>query len=725
MLTGGKSNKRRRLRYTELYCSDCQTDFKHANSLKNHVCKTKPKQPDTRLYDAPDLYDPDNYCRMCDRSYKTRCSYICHVRIQHNMRIRPPREPKKTIVKAKQEASYCTLCDRSWKRYGDYRNHMARIHQRSDTPAIAVFDHLPDPDQPDVNCLACNKTFDQQAELELHIQKYHQLGLFVLRHCLKDTQWLLRDALNCFCRFCEQSFGDEEYELHFRYFHRMPTKDDEVESNQFPLEPDLGDPDGYCRTCNLLLDSRKEYWNHLSQEHYDHVVHEAKSILKQLPVEAINELSSVLPRQTNREANQPHDVCFMCKESYSVLSKHLRVLKSSIASRVAGDSLLVRYSNRLNKCWTCSRTYSSNKALKEHLRKKHNIFASRSIISPYIVVQDRKNDGLVCSACDNEFASEKAYTEHVKQYHAYENQLDQTVFYRCRLCRAEFKTQFLLNQHRKEAHLTDLAEHDDGDEEEDKDETEDEEEDEEGLVVSPKIPMPHRRFRTIFCSICRIHFDTKKDLQAHSRRVHAIYIVDDCQKLPQITDGEKYCTICRLDYASQKSFHSHLRKIHNVYISMVNKNPADIHSTYYCNTCETKFSLYDQLQSKQNTHTSKHSVSSDDQEEEEDNDDSENEKLIEMKEQDEDLDEGSDEHMNEDVHEGLDEDIHEDLDEDLDKDLVEDSVEDFDEDLVEDFDEDLDDDILENYCQLCDVVYARIEGFRDHLLHMHHIQMPE
>ncbi|OBZ90427.1 hypothetical protein A0J61_01524 [Choanephora cucurbitarum] len=716
MLRGSKSNKRHRLRNSELHCSDCQTDFKHASSLKSHVCKAKPKQPNTRLYDAPDIYDPHNYCRVCDRSYKTRCSYICHVRIQHNMRIRPPRQLKKAVVKTKQEASYCTLCDRSWKRYGDYRNHMTRIHQRSnlDTPAIAVFDHLPDPDQPDVNCSACNKPFDQQTELELHIQKYHQLGLFVLRHYLKNTQWLLRDALNCFCRFCDQSFGDEEYELHFRYFHRMPTKDDEIESNQFPLEPDLSDPDGYCRTCNLLLDSRKEYLNHLNQEHYDHVVHEAKSILKHLSVEAINELSSVLPTQTDVEADQPQDACSMCKESYSILSSHLKALRSSITSaRVVGDSLLVRYSNRLNKCWSCSRTYSSNKALKEHLRKKHNIFASRSIVSPYIVIQDYKDDGLVCSACDNEFTSEKAYTDHVKQYHSYENQLEQSVFYRCRVCKAEFKTQFLLNQHRKEVHSTDSAEHDEDDEEEadeneDKDETDDDEdEDEEGLIVSPKIPMPHRRYRTIFCSICRIHFDTKKDLQAHSRRAHAIYIVDDCQKLPRITNGKKYCTICHLDYASQKSFHSHLRKIHNVYISMVNKNPADAHSTYYCSTCETKFNLYDHLQSKRRIHTSKHSINSDDQEE--DNDDPDDKKSIEMNDQDDSLDEGSDESMNEDLYEGLDEDLDKGLNDDLDDDL----------------DDDIDDDILENYCQLCDMVYARLEGFRDHLLHMHHIQMPE
>ncbi|KAI8380749.1 hypothetical protein BD560DRAFT_387010 [Blakeslea trispora] len=671
---GNNPKSRRTVSLVSFECSTCMTSFQREKNYQKHVCKIRKKKPGPSGFNAPDMYDPDHYCRVCQRTYKSRCSYLCHLRLQHNCHLRPPRgssQPSTSTVLSPQEVGFCNLCDRSWKRLGDYRNHMNRYHYSSDLDKTSVdlFSCLPDPDAAGFHCLACsNKAFVDQAALELHIEKYHLMKPYVVRTCIREGYWLKQDALNHYCRFCIKSHKtDAEHGMHLQYFHQIPIKKNQKDGNySIPTKPVLNEPSHYCHVCDLLLRDKRDYWDHLNRAHYDLMVEEVNDVLENLPQNAIENLNTVRLQPASRPSEDNHH---SCQENYQALADQLTRIESLIQSNGSvpaepeiSEDIFVRYSNSARTCWTCDRNYASKKALREHLRKKHGLSAAKIYNNPYVVIQESDLDNYHCVVCDTTAYSREDYIQHLTTVHP----ISADNVYSCRSCGLHFGLRSLLKQHQEEVHTVE--------------------------------PITTQDDEELSCDHCQLRFDVKRDLLTHFRTIHSLYIVDDCQKLPDLTTKGNYCNICDQDYASVKSFNTHLRRVHNVYLSFSNKLTQDDTASYFCSTCKSKFDAKKYITAKQNLPVIPNSKKRRNEQRREKRHQRRKEQLQRQQQQKQ--------KIKEEVKE----------EEEVEKEKEEQK-------MIFSEDEEIDDTTLENYCQVCNMSYACVDGFKDHLLYKHGIDM--
>lgn len=281
----------------------------------------------------PDLHDPDNYCRACEKSYKSIVTYHYHLKSVHlipkvflNIRSVPdadPTHPKfrcnscsetfmeqskyhdhlksthDTSVKAaiknpdilpvwNDVNNYCRSCDHSFTKKSHYHRHCLFVHQVS----------LPDPDDPNFHCKICDET--------------HKDMIFYRNHCRKEHGMKdLAEITNIGCRHCSSIFEMEKtYIQHVERFEKKLQK--EALAGKEKINPDFYDPNFHCSSCDRNYKSRKGYRSHLRTVH-SLVLHSKPS----------RNLTKLKPN-----VSDPNFYCCTCQREYQTKAKYTQHLRS-------------------------------------------------------------------------------------------------------------------------------------------------------------------------------------------------------------------------------------------------------------------------------------------------------------------------------------------------------------------------------------------------------------
>lgn len=281
----------------------------------------------------PDLHDPNNYCKSCEKSYKNIITFQHHLRTVHlipkdflklqhvpdanlthpNFRCNSRSETfvdqlkchdhlksvHDTSVKATIKNSgilpvwndvnnYCRSCGYSFPTKSEYHQHCLSVHRIP----------LPDPDDPNFHCKICDKT--------------HRDMIFYKNHC-RDEHYMkdLPEITNIGCGHCSSIFYLEKtYMQHAERFEKRLQR--EALSGKETIKPDFYDPNFHCSACDRNYKSKNSYRSHLRTVHAL-ILHpkQPRSLTKLKP-----------------NVSDPNFYCCACQRKYQTKYKYIHHLKS-------------------------------------------------------------------------------------------------------------------------------------------------------------------------------------------------------------------------------------------------------------------------------------------------------------------------------------------------------------------------------------------------------------
>ncbi|KAF1805908.1 hypothetical protein FB192DRAFT_1434246 [Mucor lusitanicus] len=146
------------------YCCDiCKLRLPNLKSVlehrkSNHLSRPRKNRIVKNLDKEPDLYDPDFYCKSCEKGYSKKSAYRQHLRIVHYMVLQqlPARAIQNTDIapNPKDPNFYCRACDFTYKINPDAK--------------INVND-------PDFYCSQCEHSFSWKLAFKKHLAQVHSI----------------------------------------------------------------------------------------------------------------------------------------------------------------------------------------------------------------------------------------------------------------------------------------------------------------------------------------------------------------------------------------------------------------------------------------------------------------------------------------------------------------------------------------------------------------------
>ncbi|KAG2233235.1 hypothetical protein INT48_001684 [Thamnidium elegans] len=290
-----------------LLCKVCGTKFKNYNNFRAHIRVTH-RAPHITLIQHPDLKpdinDPNLFCAMCDKTYKRKDTYICHL-AEHHTDILPELYIGKRGVKVsktnKAHGQYCSQCRSVFLSKPLYRMHLKKIHGRN------LIDTKPDPDDPNSHCASCNKTYSDKNIYRKHLMDLHSMDLKPLTVGLKVMDKIpIVDTVNHYCNVCDKSYTPYFYSTHLLKAHGLdvpPTRLGRNVVNRFQT-PIIDRESLYCSACNKVYKNKGAHRNHLNRVH--------GITLPRLGSKHINPNHDIIP-----DINDVKNYCASCDRTYT------------------------------------------------------------------------------------------------------------------------------------------------------------------------------------------------------------------------------------------------------------------------------------------------------------------------------------------------------------------------------------------------------------------------
>lgn len=84
----------------------------------------------------PDVYDPNRYCRACEKTFGLRKNYLQHLRGIHDMVLPLLKgRPKASIIPDPYDVSHnCCSCNKAYGSQQNYRRHLKSVHKMTLNP---------------------------------------------------------------------------------------------------------------------------------------------------------------------------------------------------------------------------------------------------------------------------------------------------------------------------------------------------------------------------------------------------------------------------------------------------------------------------------------------------------------------------------------------------------------------------------------------------------------
>ncbi|KAL9554982.1 hypothetical protein MBANPS3_002550 [Mucor bainieri] len=306
-------------------CQICFDETKtYRNHLKHHLLfhsvKASRKQF-VHFWLEPDVSDPRNTCRACERVYNNAAEYRHHLRHVHYMPVEHATtgRPKKTLPSTNNNPArptfgpaldqfnlYCRPCRKRFQTAQKYKLHKCNMH---DQPPIKGPNVLPDWNNPIPHCQSCDYWLSSREAYKRHCKTHHKINA---KGGLDDQQQDLPDPLdpNHHCSVCNATSKDRaSYRKHCRYRHAMDLAPANFGPNaNTKLLPDPNDSSHSCRSCDKRFASKIAYWKHIRRVH------------KLKPKELSK--STALP-----DIYDPNNNCSTCNKTFAkryLFNSHLR-----------------------------------------------------------------------------------------------------------------------------------------------------------------------------------------------------------------------------------------------------------------------------------------------------------------------------------------------------------------------------------------------------------------
>ncbi|KAI8642923.1 hypothetical protein BD408DRAFT_415852 [Parasitella parasitica] len=354
------------------YCLPCDMKFLCRKWYKNHL-KSRHKIKVFNFDVLPDFNDPDNYCKACNYRFSTIKGFEMHCIQIHKLDsdgdIREPTNTKAELPDPDDPNFYCRVCRKSNSNKTNHRYHCRAVHDMV-LPSLYVGpnanpDLIPDPLDLNNYCRTCDKTYTKRHIYVMHLRRVHIMSQLPSFKTLKKQSSPTDPSSHpYYCNICHKILSTCSYfRKHMVLMHKTEAplppkrpKKTRERPNKSQLQPDVNDPNFYCRSCDYKHASRSTYRVHLLTEHSLDLAYERK-----------------------RKALEPNFYCMICKKSttedYRKHRYHCREDSMPLIRRRKTEILFpdakIDLSHPDFYCAKCDRKFAHRPSLQSHVRKVH------------------------------------------------------------------------------------------------------------------------------------------------------------------------------------------------------------------------------------------------------------------------------------------------------------------------------------------------------------------
>ncbi|EPB91973.1 hypothetical protein HMPREF1544_01267 [Mucor circinelloides 1006PhL] len=309
-------------------------------------------------------------------------------------------------------------------------------------------------------------------------------------------------------------------------------------------EPDMHDPNFYCRSCKVIYKDRDKYRYHLRHVHF--------MVLKTI-------LKSKSPRSTIvPDPNDPSLHCRACDHTYAQKSsykKHCQY-KHGMTSVKFGtakskpDGIVDTY------CKICDVRLASKQSYKSHLFVIHKVDWRLNQQKSKDIAPDVDDPNFYCCACERKLANRYSFRTHLKLIHfIYQSAPKETSVEpdtddpnnNCRACEKNYASKAIYWMHLRLVHhmaLPPLKRN----------------------VNLGRQPDPNDSHH--YCSVCKKSYETREKYRMHCRHVHRMILghqsISNPNAIIDINHPSLYCAQCEHFYSTKEYFKKHLRRVHSI-----------------------------------------------------------------------------------------------------------------------------------------------------------------
>ncbi|KAL9558338.1 hypothetical protein MBANPS3_000961 [Mucor bainieri] len=348
------------------------------------------------------------------------------------------------------------------------------------------------------------------------------------------------------CDVCKMKMTDIKSVLEHRHsIHNIADRSGNRSIKHIDMEPDIHDPNLYCKSCEKGFRNANVYRIHLRHTHF--------MALKPMP-------RWKAPRKDIApNPDDPNLYCRACERIYSkkhAYRKHCRNVHVMKSVKFANQSSTS--SSRIDSyCQACDRRFSSIESYRLHLFAIHKVDWRLLQQNQKDVLPDVNDPNFYCRSCNKRMASDRNFKQHLMRVHSIfraappkKNGFDPNVNdpnNHCRACQKTYSSKGTYRRHLRTVHQMTLS----------------------SLRVNlttTDLPDPFNPDH--YCGVCKKTYASLSTYRKHCKRVHLMVlsrfiIVNPNAKL-NINDPDFHCAQCERTLDTKSSFKRHLRIIHGV-----------------------------------------------------------------------------------------------------------------------------------------------------------------
>ncbi|KAI7893200.1 uncharacterized protein EV154DRAFT_502825 [Mucor mucedo] len=169
------------------FCRACELMYETRGKYVNHLFgmhKIRVKEPAVNPHLTPNEHDPNNYCNVCDRTYATKNTFRIHIREAHNVKTTPLSCNRIGIVNPDLVPDqfdpnfYCRSCEKKYADKTVFYNHIRTVHEMKIVPPLSTkpkTEPPPNPNDPNFYCCTCDRSYHNRNNFGNHMRKVHKL----------------------------------------------------------------------------------------------------------------------------------------------------------------------------------------------------------------------------------------------------------------------------------------------------------------------------------------------------------------------------------------------------------------------------------------------------------------------------------------------------------------------------------------------------------------------
>ncbi|KAL0138437.1 hypothetical protein V8B55DRAFT_1576602 [Mucor lusitanicus] len=312
------------------------------------------------------------------------------------------------------------------------------------------------------------------------------------------------------------------------------------------VEPDIHDPNFYCKSCEQGYINRHLFRDHLRATHF--------LALKKLPTHAAP-LNGILP-----DPDDPKFYCKACNHTYKrkgIYKRHCRFKHGVASIKSAGQKRNISSNIVDTYCQACDRRFASTNIYRRHLVFIHQVDRTAIQQKQNDIVPDADDPNFYCGSCNKKLRDKDSFREHLKQTHsifpsAPRKQslcipdVDDPNNY-CRACEKTYSHKSTYRTHLLVVHRMTLPKL-------------------KKLANRIDLPDPHNPDH--YCSVCKKSYAPLSLYRRHCRHVHFMAFCYDPIVNPNakidINDPDFFCEQCEHFFSRRSTFRLYLARVHSI-----------------------------------------------------------------------------------------------------------------------------------------------------------------